>query len=142
MPVSEVPSFVARTCDARRPPRLVLGNIGIALADGPPACRVLLEPAGRAGFRARAELVYDGEPIELAAPAVIVRARGKRIVRRRLDDEHAAALAVRALGGSLEHEWRSRRRSCASWSRRRRRAPSRCSTPAAGCGRAARSRRS
>ncbi len=106
MPRSEVPSFIARTCDAQRPPRLRLGEVGIELAEAAPVCRVLIEPAGRAGFAARAELVYDGEPIELANPMVIVRARGKRIVRRRLDDEHAAALAVRALGGSLEHEWR------------------------------------
>jgi superfamily II DNA or RNA helicase len=105
LPLSEVPQFVERTCSTRRPPRLELGEVGIEIAELAPACRVVIEPRGRTGFIARAELLYDGQPIDLAAPAALVRARGKRIVRRRLDDEHARSLAVRGLGGNLERDW-------------------------------------
>ena len=101
----DVATFIDRTCSTRRPPRLELGEVGIELAELPPTCRVVIEPKGRQGFLARAELAYQGEPVELGAPTTIVRARGKRIVRRRLDDEHAWALAVRAIGGSLDHPW-------------------------------------
>jgi SNF2 family DNA or RNA helicase len=66
---------------------------------------VVIEPRGRAGFCARAELAYQGEPVEPGSPTTIVRARGKRIVRRRLDDEHHWALTVRAIGGSLDRPW-------------------------------------
>jgi len=105
LPVSEVPKFVERTCSTRRSPRLELGEIGLEVTDLVPACRVVIEPRGRTGFTARAELTYDGQPVDLAASAAIVRARGKQLVRRRLDDEHAWALAVRGLGGNLERDW-------------------------------------
>jgi superfamily II DNA or RNA helicase len=103
--MSEVPLFVERTCSARRPPRLDLGAVGIEILEQVPACRMVIEPRGRAGFTASAELVYAGQPVDLEGPATIARARGKQIVRRRLDDEHAWALAVRGLGGSLERDW-------------------------------------
>jgi superfamily II DNA or RNA helicase len=105
LPLSEVPLFVERTCSTRRPPRLELGDVGIEVTEPAPACRVVIEPRGRTGFTARAELAYDGQPVDLAGPATIVRARGKQIVRRRLDDEHGWALAVRGLGGNLERDW-------------------------------------
>jgi SNF2 family DNA or RNA helicase len=101
----EVPSFIERTCSTRRPPRLEVGKVGIDVAELEPVCRILIAPQRRAGFSARAELLYDGRPIDLSGPTMLVRARGKQIVRRRLDDEHARALAVRELGGSLEAEW-------------------------------------
>jgi superfamily II DNA or RNA helicase len=103
--MSEVPLFVERTCRTRRPPRLELGAVGIEIMEQAPACRVVLEPRGRAGFTASAELTYTGQPVDLAGPATLVRARGKQLVRRRLDDEHAWALAVRGLGGDLERGW-------------------------------------
>lgn len=105
LPLSEVPLFIERTCSARRPPRLELGEVGIEVLELAPTCRVVVEPRGRTGFTARAEIAYDGQPVDLATPTTIVRARGKRIVRRRIADEHACALAVRGLGGSFERDW-------------------------------------
>jgi len=105
LPISEVPLFVERTCNTRRPPRLELGDVGIEVTEQAPACRVVLEPRGRTGFTARAELAYDGQPFDLGSPATLVRAHGKRLVRRRIDDEHTWALAVRGLGGNLERDW-------------------------------------
>jgi superfamily II DNA or RNA helicase len=101
----EVPSFIERTCSTRRPPRLELGEVGIDVAEREPVCRIVIAPQRRAGFSASAELLYDGRPVDLSGPTMLVRARGKQIVRRRLDDEHAWALAVRELGGSLEADW-------------------------------------
>jgi superfamily II DNA or RNA helicase len=105
LPLSEVPLFLERTCSTRRPPRLELGDVGLEVTEQAPTCRVVIEPRGRTGFTARAELAYDGQPVDLAGPATIVRARGKQIVRRWLDDEHAWALVVRGLGGNLERDW-------------------------------------
>jgi superfamily II DNA or RNA helicase len=105
LPISEVPLFIERTCSMRRPPQLELGEIGIEILEQAPTCRVVLEPRGRTGFTARADLAYDGQPVELATPALFLRARSKRLMRRRIDHEHAWALAVRELGGSLERDW-------------------------------------
>lgn len=104
-PRSELATFIEQTCGTRRPPRLDVQGTGIELAESPPTCRVVIEPRGRAGFEARAELAYAGEPVEFGSPTTIVRARAKRIVRRRFDDEHAWALAVRSVGGSLDTGW-------------------------------------
>jgi superfamily II DNA or RNA helicase len=105
LPISEVPLFVERTCNTRRPPRLELGEVGIEVTEQAPTCRVVIEPRGRTSFTVRAELAYDGQAFALGSPATLVRAQGKRLVRRRIDDEHAWALAVRGLGGSLERDW-------------------------------------
>lgn len=101
----EVPALVERACGTRRPPKLALGDVGVAVTERSPDCRIVIEPQRRAGFTATAELLYDGRPVDLTGPTVLARERGKLLVRRRLDEEHAWSLVVRELGGTLDAEW-------------------------------------
>lgn len=72
----------------------------------PLARRIVIEQEGRAGgrFEAHAELSYAGQLVG-AGGGALVEPHARRVVRRRLEDERAAALELRELGGHLERPW-------------------------------------
>ncbi|MEO8706030.1 MAG: hypothetical protein ABI867_38730 [Kofleriaceae bacterium] len=100
---AELPAFLDWTCMARRAPQLELRDVGVEVVEPIPTCRLVISAPRRDGFSVRAELLYCGKPVAIGGPLTAV-VRGKRLVRRRLGDEHTWNRTLRELvlghGGS------------------------------------------